>query len=111
MKTILFTLALSAATLMATPTVVRAQSANETAITKTIEAEKDAGDAADYKVYLSHWANLPYASFLTAFVTFSQRVESLDTKAVSENAEARYLEKLNGDWKIVSVAVVPKPAK
>ncbi len=52
-----------------------------------------------------------HTSGKTAFVTFSQRVENLDTKVVRETAEARYMEKINGDWKIVNVSVVPKPAR
>ena len=52
----------------------------------------------------------------TAFVTFEQRDENLDTKAVRETAETRYLEKIDrsdgsGAWKIVNVTVVLKPAK
>jgi SnoaL-like domain len=47
----------------------------------------------------------------TAFVTFEQRDENLDTKAVGETVETRYLEKIGGAWKIVNVSVVPKPAK
>ena len=46
-----------------------------------------------------------------AFVTFEQRDENLDTKTVRETAETRYMEKINGDWKIVNVSVVPKPMK
>lgn len=157
MKAILLSLALSATALMANTTTGRAQSADETAIKTVIEADKEAADAADYKAYLSHWAKVPYASFLyegqpfvgdmlwkvmdnvfasrkpikatntrtgwniratgeTAFMTFSQRVENLDTKSVWETAEARYLEKMkqsdgSGEWKIVSVVVVQKPAK
>lgn len=47
----------------------------------------------------------------TAFVTFEQRDESLDTKVIRETAETRYMEKIDGAWKIVNVSVVPKPAK
>ena len=47
----------------------------------------------------------------TAFVTFEQRSENADTKAVRESAETRYMEKIDGAWKIVNVSVVPKPAK
>lgn len=148
MKTMLLTtLALSLAL-----TTTLAQTSDDTAIKTTIEAEKAASDAADYKTYLSHWAKVPYASFLmegkqyvgdilwkamdgvfanrkptkantvrtgwniravgnTAFVTFEQRDENLDTKVVRETVETRYMEKMNGEWKIVNVSVVPKPAK
>ena len=47
----------------------------------------------------------------TAFVTFEQRDENLDTKAIRETAETRYMEKVNGEWKIVNVSVILKPAK
>ncbi len=153
MKTLILTLALSAAALMATPSIVRAQSGtDETAIKATIDGETNAYQAADYKTYQGYWAKVPYASFVvngqqyvgdalwkaadgmfaaakpmnvntvrtgwniravgnTAFVTFAQRDENLDTKSVSETAEARYLEKINGNWKIVNVTVVAKPTK
>ncbi len=67
MKTLILTLALSAAALLSSPQTAVAQSASatdDTAIKATIETEKEAGDAADDKAYLSHWARVPYASFL-----------------------------------------------
>ena len=152
MKTLILALALSATALMATTQTTLAQSADDAAIKTVIDDEKKASDAADYTAYKSHWASVPYASFLingqhfvgdvlwkvmdqvwankkpakantvrtgwniravgnTAFVTFEQRDENLDTKAVRETAETRYLEKIGGEWKIVNVSVVPKPAK
>ena len=125
---------------------------DEAAIKNTIAAEKAASDAADYNAYKSHWASVPYASFLiygeqyvgdalwkkadevwankkpekintirknwnvrvkgeAAFVTFEQRDENLDTKALRESVEARYLEKIGGEWKIVNVSVLSKPSK
>ena len=47
----------------------------------------------------------------TAFVTFNQKNESIVTKSVSESFQARFLEKMNGEWKIVSVSVIEKPSK
>ncbi len=128
-----------------------AQSTDETAIKKTIEEEKAAADAADYKTYLAHWAKVPHASFLyagglfvgdalwkkmdevwanrkprkvnnirsewnvrvngaSAFVTFFQRQESVEN-TVSDSYEERYMEKINGEWKIVNVTVWGKPTK
>ena len=46
----------------------------------------------------------------TAFVTFSQRVENPNTKSVWETVEARYLEKIGGEWKLVNVTVMNKMA-
>ena len=152
MKTLMLSIALSVITFMASPQLSVAQSADVTFIKQIIEAEKAAADAADYKTYRSHWATVPYASFLiygqqyvgdalwkqmdkvfakrkpttlrttrtdwnicaqgeTAFVTFSQRVENPETKSISETAEARYLEKIGGEWKIINVTVVNKMAK
>lgn len=129
-----------------------AQSTDETAIKKTIEEEKAAADAADYKTYLAHWAKVPHASFLyagglfvgdalwkkmdevwaarkprkvnnirsewnirvngaSAFVTFFQRQETVENNGIIESYEERYLEKINGDWKIVNVTVWGKPTK
>ncbi|MBD2702725.1 nuclear transport factor 2 family protein [Spirosoma sp. BT702] len=45
----------------------------------------------------------------TAYVTFTQRSENHETKTILESAEARYLEKVNGQWKIVSVVAMFKP--
>ena len=122
----------------------------ETAIKKTIEAETKAFFDADYKTYLSHWAKVPYASFLyaqglftgenlwkkmdevwsnrkpqkmkvtrsdwntrikgeTAFVTLRQRNENLESNAVNESFEEKYLEKINGEWKIVNNTVWSLP--
>jgi ketosteroid isomerase-like protein len=47
----------------------------------------------------------------TAFVTFDQRVENQETQSVWETVEARYMEKISGEWKIVNVTAVVKPAK
>ena len=47
----------------------------------------------------------------TAFVTFSQLNQNPDTKAASESFQTRYLEKTNGEWKIVNVTVVDKSSK
>lgn len=129
-----------------------AQSAEETAVKKVIEEEKAAADAADYKTYLSHWAKVPYASFLyagglfvgdalwkkmdevwatrkprkvnnirsewnvrangaSAFVTFFQRQEMVENNGIVESYEERYLEKVNGEWKIVNVTAWGKPTK
>lgn len=156
MKTLTVVLALSAVALMASLQTTLAQSAVEdtdvSAIKTTIDGETKAYHAADYKTYLSYWAKVPYASFLTdgqqyvgdvlwkamdqvfagtkpmkvnttrtgwniravgntAFATFEQRDENLDTKAVRQTAETRYMEKIDGTWKIVNVSVVPKPTK
>ena len=46
-----------------------------------------------------------------AYVTFTQRAENQETKAVLESAEARFLEKMDGQWKIVSVVAMFKPSK
>lgn len=46
-----------------------------------------------------------------AFVTFSLQVENTETKSVWETAQARYMEKRDGQWKIVNMTVVEKPAK
>lgn len=126
--------------------------AEEAAIKKMIEAENAAFDAADYKAYSSHWAKVPYASYIfnsekvvgdelwkrmdevfanhkptknnktrtnwnirtkgdAAFVTFDQRIENQDNQLVWESVEARYMEKINGQWKIVNTTGVVKPAK
>ncbi|QIP17072.1 hypothetical protein G8759_32765 [Spirosoma aureum] len=147
MKTLLLSLVLIGSAL----TNSVAQS-DEAAIKNSIEAEKIASDAADYKTYKSYWANVPYASFLifgeqvygdslwqlmdkvwatrkpakvntirthwnirmkgeAAYVTFSQRAENQETKVILESAEARYLEKIAGQWKIVSVVAMFKPSR
>lgn len=126
-----------------------AQSGDEASVKQVIEAEKAAGDAADYKTYLSYWKKEKYSSFLyngilftgdslwkamdmryahatpqkvvntrtnwnvringnSAFVTFNQQVDSEDRKRISETREARYLEKTNGQWKIVNMTAVAK---
>ena len=46
-----------------------------------------------------------------AFVTFSQSVENLEKNTTSETYEERYLEKIEGDWKILNVTAVAKAKK
>ncbi len=43
-----------------------------------------------------------------AYVVFKQKVED-ETIERGEQAEVRFLEKINGKWKIVTVAVIRKP--
>lgn len=44
----------------------------------------------------------------SAFVTFNQLNEYTETNTKSETYEERFLEKINGEWKIVNVTVFPK---
>ncbi|NIJ54795.1 nuclear transport factor 2 family protein [Dyadobacter arcticus] len=44
-----------------------------------------------------------------AFVTFSQQTENEEKKITSNTAEARFLEKINGEWKIASMVATNKP--
>jgi ketosteroid isomerase-like protein len=43
-----------------------------------------------------------------AFVTFSQKVENPEKKMTSETYEERYLEKVNGEWKIANMTAIKK---
>ena len=64
MKSILLTLALSAAALMATPTLVRAQSPDETAIKAVIEKETTCWNNRDAVGMADCWANVKEAGQL-----------------------------------------------
>ena len=44
----------------------------------------------------------------TAFVTFLLNRENLETKALTTSFQERYLEKMSGKWKIVSVTNIVK---
>jgi len=47
----------------------------------------------------------------SAFVTFFQRQEMLETNTVTESYEERYMERINGKWKIVNITVWNLPKK
>ena len=120
--------------------------ADEAAIKKLFEEEASDFQTVNYKSYLTHWAKVPYASFLyreglfvgealwkkmddfwknrkasnvnrtrtnwnlringnAAFVTYSQHQENTDTKQEGDTYEERYLEKINGTWKVVNMTV------
>ena len=44
----------------------------------------------------------------SAFVTYNQANEFVDTNSKSETCEERYLEKISGEWKIVNTTVITK---
>lgn len=46
-----------------------------------------------------------------AFVTFSLLVENTENKSVWQTTQARYMEKMDRQWKIMNMSVVEKPAK
>ena len=66
MKTILFTLALSAAALMANSTIVRAQSADVAAIKSVVEKETTSWNNRDVAGMANCWANVPEAGQLVS---------------------------------------------
>lgn len=43
-----------------------------------------------------------------AFVTFTQKAENVDKKTTSETYEERYVEKVNGEWKMVNMTTIAK---
>ena len=128
------------------------RNADEAAIKKLFEDEARDFQNVNYQSYLTHWAKVPYASFLyreglfvgealwkkmdefwqnrkpsdmkltrknwnlringnSAFVTYIQHQQSLDTKQESDNYEERYMEKINGEWKVVNMTVWNIPGK
>jgi hypothetical protein len=44
----------------------------------------------------------------TAFVTFSQKTENVEKKTTYETYEERYVEKVNGEWKMVNMTAIKK---
>jgi ketosteroid isomerase-like protein len=45
---------------------------------------------------------------IAAFVTFSQKTENVEKKTTYETYEERYVEKVNGEWKMVNMTAVKK---
>ncbi len=80
--------------------VASAQTADITAIKKTIEAEKAAGDAGDYKAYLSQWIKAPYSSFLYngILLTGDALWKTMDERWA--NAKPRKVNNTRSDWNI-----------
>jgi ketosteroid isomerase-like protein len=44
----------------------------------------------------------------SAFVTFSQKSENVEKKTINETYEERYVEKVNGEWKMVNMTAIKK---
>ncbi len=77
-----------------------AQSADEKAIKKTIEGEKAAADAADYKTYLAHWAKVPHASFLYAGGLFVGEALWKKMDEVWATRKPRKVNNIRSEWNI-----------
>ncbi|MDF7817012.1 hypothetical protein P1X15_05370 [Runella sp. MFBS21] len=76
------------------------QTTDIAAIKKTIEAEKAASDAANYKAYLSHWVKAPYSSFLYngILLTGDALWKTMDERWAK--AKARKVNNTRSDWNI-----------